>query len=102
MIRFRPDSIEQGFALCPQLATERHRFNYSLFRNAAESHASRTEFMMANGEMIVLDNTRVLHARTDYTDPARSLIRVRMRQRASTGRPVLSHKPDHATEFALA
>jgi alpha-ketoglutarate-dependent taurine dioxygenase len=81
MIRFRHDSIERAFDLCPDLATKEHRFFVSLFRDAAEAHASRTEFLMADGDMIVLDNTRLFHARTDYNDPLRHLIRVRMRER---------------------
>jgi hypothetical protein len=81
MIRFRHDCIERGFDLCPDLATKEHRFYYSLFRNAAEAHASRTEFLVADGEMIVFDNTRLLHGRTDFQDPVRHLIRVRMHER---------------------
>jgi hypothetical protein len=83
VIRFRHDCIEMGFDLCPALATEQHRFYYSLFRRSAEAHASRCEFMMTDGEMVVLDNTRLFHARTDFRDPARHLIRVRMREQRS-------------------
>jgi alpha-ketoglutarate-dependent taurine dioxygenase len=81
MIRFRHDCIERGFDLCPDLATKEHRFYYSLFRTSAEAHASRSEFMMSDGDMIVFDNTRLFHARTDYQDPVRHLIRVRMHER---------------------
>lgn len=84
MIRFRPDCIERGFDLRPDLATKEHRFYYSLFRDAVEAHASRTEFLMADGEMVVYDNTRLLHGRTDFQDPLRHLIRVRMRERKHT------------------
>jgi alpha-ketoglutarate-dependent taurine dioxygenase len=83
-IRFRHDCIERGFELCPDLATKEHRSYYALFRKAAESHASRTEFLMADGEMIVYDNTRLLHGRTDFQDAARHLIRVRMHERNPT------------------
>ena len=81
ILRFRHDCIERGFALRPDLATDRHRFYYALFRNAVEAHSSRTEFLMSNGDMIVYDNTRLLHGRIDYGDPERYLIRVRMRER---------------------
>jgi len=81
MIRFRHDCIERGFELCPDLATQHHRFYYTLFRNAVEAHSSRTEFLMADGEMIVFDNTRLLHGRTDFQDPLRHLVRVRMHER---------------------
>lgn len=83
VIRFRHDCIEMGFQLCPKLATNAHRFYYSLFRNAAEAHASRSEFTMSDGDMVVLDNTRLFHVRTHYNDPARHLIRIRMRDRRS-------------------
>ncbi|HEX3993404.1 MAG TPA: TauD/TfdA family dioxygenase [Acetobacteraceae bacterium] len=36
---------------------------------------------MADGEMIVYDNTRLLHGRTDFQDPLRHLVRVRMHER---------------------
>ena len=87
MLRFRHDCIERGFDLCPDLATAEHRSNYALLRDAAEAHASRTEFLMADGEMIVFDNTRLLHGRTDFQDPLRHLVRVRMRQRTQAEAP---------------
>jgi hypothetical protein len=70
-----------GFDLCPDLATEEHRFNYSLFRTAVQAHPSRTEFLMADGDVIVFDNTRLLHGRTDFQHPVRHLVRVRMHER---------------------
>jgi Taurine catabolism dioxygenase TauD, TfdA family len=81
LIRFRHDCIEGGFDLCPELATDEHRFYYSLFRNSVEAHSSRTEFLMSDGDLIVFDNTRLFHARTDFQDPLRHLIRVRMHDR---------------------
>jgi hypothetical protein len=85
VIRFRHDCIEMGFDLCPEFATEQHRFYYSLFRKSVEAHTSRSEFMMSDGDMVVFDNTRLFHARTHYQDPARHLIRVRMRERQAVG-----------------
>jgi alpha-ketoglutarate-dependent taurine dioxygenase len=41
--------------------------------------------MMSDGDMVVFDNTRLFHARTHYQDPARHLIRVRMRERQAVG-----------------
>jgi TfdA family taurine catabolism dioxygenase TauD len=90
VIRFRHDCIEGGFELCPELATDEHRFYYSLFRRSAEAHGSRVEFMMADGDLVVLDNTRLFHARTNYHDPARHLIRVRMRERQSVSAILLA------------
>jgi alpha-ketoglutarate-dependent taurine dioxygenase len=81
LIRFRHDCIERGFDLCPDLVTKQHLLQYALFRNAAEAHESRTEFLMTDGEMIVFDNTRLLHGRTDFQDPLRHLVRVRMHER---------------------
>jgi len=81
LIRFRHDCIEDGFDLCPELATDEHRFYYSLFRTSVEAHPCRTEFLMSDGDLIVFDNTRLFHARTDFQDPERHLIRVRMHDR---------------------
>ncbi len=90
VIRFRHDCIEMGFDLCPELATQDHRFYYAYFRKSIEAHASRAEFTMDDGDLVVFDNTRLLHARTDYQDPDRHLIRVRMRER----------RPAHAIRLA--
>lgn len=78
LIRFRYDCLERGFDLCPKLATRDHRFYCGIFRDAIETHASRNTFLMADGDLIVYDNTRLLHGRTDFCDPLRHLIRVRM------------------------
>ncbi len=82
LVRFRPDCIERGFAMRPDLDTPDHRWAFDYFRAAAETHRSQTLHRLRSGEMIVFCNHRLLHARTDYTDPARHLTRVRMRQRA--------------------
>jgi len=84
LIRFRYDCIERGFDLCPDLATDAHRFFCALFRDAIEMHASRNTFLMEDGDLIVYDNTRLLHGRTDFRDPLRYLIRVRMHERDRT------------------
>jgi hypothetical protein len=80
-IRFRHDCIERGFAVLPELDTRDHRWAYGYFRTAAEEHWSKNMYRLRRGEMIVFCNHQLLHARTDYTDPARRLTRVRMRQR---------------------
>lgn len=81
LIRFRHDCIERGFALRPDLDTPDHRWAYGYFRQAAEQHRSQTLYRLRRGEMIIFCNHQLLHARTDYSDTARHLIRIRMRQR---------------------
>ena len=36
------------------------------------------EFGLGPGDMLIVDNTRVMHARTDFADPSRLLLRVRL------------------------
>lgn len=79
LIRFRPDCIERGFAMRPDLDTPDHRWAFDLFRDTVERHRAPALYRLQRGEMIVFCNHRLLHARTDYRDPARHLIRVRMR-----------------------
>lgn len=88
MIRFRPDSIQTGFEAMPELATADHRWAFRKIWEAIESHPDVLEYMLEDGEFIVFDNHRLLHARGDYTDPLRHLVRIRMAERVRATSPV--------------
>jgi alpha-ketoglutarate-dependent taurine dioxygenase len=84
MIRFRPDSIQNGFEAMPELASEQHRWAFRKVWEAIETHPEVLEYMLNDGEFIVFDNHRLLHARGDYSDPLRHLVRIRMAERIRT------------------
>ncbi len=81
LIRFRPDAIENGFAAQPELATNEHRWAFQAIWEAIETHDRILEYMLQDGEFIVFDNHRLLHARGDFSDPGRHLVRIRMAER---------------------
>jgi alpha-ketoglutarate-dependent taurine dioxygenase len=81
MIRFRPDAIQNGFEAMPELATPDHRWAFRKIWEAIETHPDVLEYMLDDGEFIVFDNHRLLHARGDYSDPTRHLVRIRMAER---------------------
>ena len=78
LIRFRYDSLMNGFELRPDLRTNERLWAVEHFRAAADELESRITYPLRRGEALIFDNHDVLHARTDFTDPGRFLIRVRM------------------------
>ena len=97
LIRFRPDAIENGFAAMPELATNEHRWAFQAIWEAIETHDRILEYMLQDGEFIVFDNHRLLHARGDFSDPGRHLVRIRMAER-----PPFIQRPRRVERRALA
>jgi alpha-ketoglutarate-dependent taurine dioxygenase len=81
LIRFRPDAIQAGFEAMPELATNHHRWAFQKIWEAIEHHDDVLEYMLQDGEFIVFDNHGLLHARGDFSDPHRHLVRIRMAAR---------------------
>lgn len=48
------------------------------FNEFIETKAEYEEFRLNDGETMIFDNRRVLHARTDYEDVKRHLLRIRV------------------------
>jgi len=79
--RFRYDSIKAGFRVRPDLATDEsvnaiETFNDYLVGLLHNSPGTKLQ----RGEMILANNRTVLHARTNFTDPNRLLLRARIAQ----------------------
>jgi hypothetical protein len=77
--RFRYDSIMAGFRVRPDLATDEsvnavEAFNDYLVGLLHSSPGTK----LGRGEMILANNRTVLHARTNFTDPSRLLLRARI------------------------
>jgi len=78
LIRFRYDSLINGFEARPDLRTNERLWAIEHFRAAAEDSQTRVTYPLRRGEALIFDNHNLLHARTNFTDPDRLLIRVRM------------------------
>jgi alpha-ketoglutarate-dependent taurine dioxygenase len=78
-VRFRHDCLMAGFAVREKLRTNERLWAIEHFRTAAETNEARTHYQLRADEALVLDNHAMLHARTDFKDRDRHLIRVRMR-----------------------
>jgi len=78
LIRFRYDSLMNGFELRSDLRTNERLWAIEHFRVAAGECQTRITFALRRGEALIFDNHNLLHARTNFTDPDRLLIRVRM------------------------
>lgn len=77
-VRFRHDCLMAGFALREDLRSNERVWAIEHFRAAAETSESRLCHKLQPDEAIILDNHIMLHARTDFEDRDRHLIRVRM------------------------
>jgi alpha-ketoglutarate-dependent taurine dioxygenase len=85
-IRYRYDVLKAGFKARPDLATAEcveavEKFNEFLTGVRGTAPIIRLE----TGDLLLANNYKVLHARTDFTDPQRLLLRARM------GLPVTRH-----------
>jgi len=77
-IRYRHDCLKAGFALREDLLSNERVWAIEHFRVAAEGSERRLGYTLQPDEALILDNHIMLHARTDFTDQNRHLIRVRM------------------------
>lgn len=78
LIRFRYDCVMDGFKLRDDLRTNDRIWAVQHFRDAAENSDSRLLYQLRRGEALIFNNHELLHARTNFEDPERYLIRVRM------------------------
>jgi alpha-ketoglutarate-dependent taurine dioxygenase len=77
-VRFRGDCLAAGFAIREDLRSNERVWAIEHFRAAAESSERRLSYTLQPDEALVLDNHVMLHARSDFVDQNRHLIRVRM------------------------
>jgi len=77
-VRFRGDCLAAGFAIREDLRSNERLWAIEHFRAAAESSEHCMNYRLLPDEALVLDNHIMLHARTDFADQSRHLIRVRM------------------------
>ncbi len=91
--RFRRDVIDAGFHLRPDLVTSEKLGVLDAFEKTL--HQAMKECApvhLKSGEILIANNQAVLHARSNFTDPDRLLLRARMavvkgKSEAPSGRP---------------
>lgn len=78
-VRFRHDALVAGFQRHPDVAGAAHRAAVDAFTTMATDPALTATFQLAPGDMVLLDNTRVMHGRTAITGTAeRRLKRIKL------------------------
>lgn len=77
-LRYRHDSIRRGMEEVPARVNRAMIEAVTWFDAFIETAVPPIEIRLAAGQAIFVNNQRVLHARSNYTDSARHLLRVRM------------------------
>lgn len=79
-IKFRYDSIRRGLvdSMHDNRISTQMIESLEWFNEFVETRAVYEEFRLNDGETMIFDNRRVLHARTDYEDVERHLLRIRV------------------------
>ena len=76
-IRYRKDTLEEALALPGITISETQMVALNAFEDAL-SNATPMIHHLQKGEVLIVNNHRLLHARTQYDNPERLLYRVRM------------------------
>lgn len=77
-IRFRSDCIYKGIEDNRDKITDEMISALDYLVNLVNTSNDIQEFSAQDDDLIIIDNTRGLHARTNYTDQARHYIRARI------------------------
>jgi alpha-ketoglutarate-dependent taurine dioxygenase len=85
-LRWRYDAIKKGLAACPHLASPELLAALEIMNQVAERDAVRFREQLPDDTLMLVDNHRMLHGRTTYTDERRHLIRIRMSDLPNTQR----------------
>ena len=78
LIRFRLDTIEAGLKLYPELATKDRLWALEYFNNVLRVYPNKFQFKLGSGNIIFINNHKVLHGRTAFVGSDRLLLRVRI------------------------
>jgi alpha-ketoglutarate-dependent taurine dioxygenase len=96
-IRFRMDTLEQGFQSRPDLDIPEARAALRVLMHVLENKVKVLKHYLEDDDLMICNNHTALHGRTMYLDQQRHLIRVRM-----AGQPVNKSTSASATVKDLA
>lgn len=74
-VMYRADALELGAAADPDALSERHRSALDALREVVVDGGLGESFALAPGDVLVIDNARVLHGRTAIAPGARRVLR---------------------------
>jgi Taurine catabolism dioxygenase TauD, TfdA family len=78
-LRYRYDVLQAGFRVRPDLATVESVHAVETFNNYLVGvRHSAPSTRLERGDLLIANNCTLLHARTDFTDPKRLLLRARI------------------------
>jgi alpha-ketoglutarate-dependent taurine dioxygenase len=78
LIRYRYDTLKAGLLLLKNNKLEEFHENLDCLDDFIQSSPYQIRFMLAQNNIIFIDNHRFLHGRSSFTDPNRLLLRTRM------------------------
>jgi alpha-ketoglutarate-dependent taurine dioxygenase len=83
-MRFRYDCVEPLLAECPQKCSEQNQEALVTLKDFLGDATPHEQFTLDNGDMLIFDNRRLLHARTHITPGAVRVLQ-RLKGFAATG-----------------
>lgn len=84
ILRYRHDVVMKGVEEAPERVTTEMLVTLKWFNKFLENKVKPIEMFLQDGQAIFVNNNRMLHARSDYHDAQRHLIRVRMHRHGWT------------------
>lgn len=77
-LRYRFDTIKEGLKACGISEKDEKFWSLNFFQDHITYHPCLKELSVQEGEIVFLDNQRVMHGRTKFDDLNRLLLRVRI------------------------
>jgi alpha-ketoglutarate-dependent taurine dioxygenase len=90
LIRFRYDTLEKGFQARSDLDVPEARFALKVLLGVLKNKVDVLSFFMPDDALVICNNHTVLHGRTNFEDPERHLIRVRMSSQSLATKSMLT------------
>ena len=76
-IRYRYDTLIKGLEFVPGILSDKQIKMIGEFEKLVNEDIETESYMLENGEMVVLNNKKVLHKRSGFSDLERHLLRIR-------------------------
>ena len=80
-IRFRVDTFEKAIAFNGNLCTKQQVDAYKKLKKIIIENKKTKQFYLENKDLIFINNKTMLHGRSEFQDPERHLLRIRMNKK---------------------